>query len=85
MSCMDRLWALAECHQDALYGNHKSGVLLVAAGGSHPEQLLMHFDYLMTRLECVKFGKVVLEHTDDLDIRNFAPNAEAFNLGASIN
>ncbi len=83
-NALDRLWALAECHQDALHGNHKSGALLVAAGGSHPEQLLMHFDYLMTRLEWFNIGKVVLEHTDDLDIRNIAPNTEAFNLGASI-
>ena len=83
-NALDRLWALAECHQDALHGNHKSGALLVAAGGSHPEQLLMHFDYLMTRLEWFNIGKVVLEHTDDLDIHNIAFNTEAFHLGASI-
>jgi hypothetical protein len=38
----------------------------------------------MTRLEWFNIGKVVLEHTDDLDIRKIAPNTEAFNLGASI-
>lgn len=81
---MDRMWALAECNHDTLHGNNKSGALLTAAGGSHPEQLLMHFDYLMTRLSWTNIGKVVLEHTDDLDIHNLAPNAEAFDLGASI-
>ena len=83
-NAMDRMWALAECNHDTLHGNNKSGALLTAAGGSHPEQLLMHFDYLMTRLSWTNIGKVVLEHTDDLDIHNIAPNAEAFDLGASI-
>lgn len=83
-NAMDRLWALAECSPDALHGNHKSGVLLVAAGGNHPEQLLMHFDYLMTRLSWTNLGKVVLPHTDDLDIHHMALHKEAFDLGASI-
>ncbi|WP_288286000.1 flavodoxin family protein [uncultured Megasphaera sp.] len=83
-NAMDRLWALAECHPDELHGNHKSGALLVAAGGSHPEPLLTHFDYLMTRLDWTNIGKVVLTHTDNMDMKHIAHNAAAFQLGASI-
>ncbi len=83
-NAIDRLWALAECEKDELHGNNKSGVLLVAAGGSHPEQLLNHFDYLMERLSWTNLGKAVLLHTDEMDIGKIPEIMDAYNLGVSI-
>ncbi len=81
---MDRLWALAEGRDDQLHGNGKSGALLVAVGGSHPQPILDHFDYLMKRLEWTNLGKVVLTHTDDMDMDHIPTNQEAFQLGAGV-
>lgn len=81
---MDRLWALAEGEKDELHGNQKTGVLLMAAGGAHPEPLLTHFDYLMKRMEWSNAGNFVLKHTDDLDMDYIPPNPDAFQLRASL-
>ncbi len=81
---MDRLWALAEGEKDELHGNQKTGVLLMAAGGAHPEPLLTHFGYLMKRMEWTNAGNVVLKHTDDLDMDHISLNPDAFQLGASL-
>ena len=83
-NAMDRLWALAEGRDDQLHGNGKSGALLVAVGGSHPQPILDHFDYLMKRLEWTNLGKVVLTHTDDMDMDHIPTNQEAFQLGAGV-
>ena len=83
-NAMDRLWALAEGRDDQLHGNGKSGALLVAVGGSHPQPILDHFDYLMKRLEWINLGKVVLTHTDDMDMDHIPTNQEAFQLGAGV-
>ena len=50
-NAIDRMWALAEGEVDELHGNNKSGILLIAAGGCHPELLIEHFNYLMQRLK----------------------------------
>ena len=80
---IDRLWALAEYDRKALIGG-RSGILLTAAGGSHPELLFEHFDYMMKRLAWKNAGKAAMLHTDDTDIENIPECAEAFALGASI-
>ena len=83
-NALDRLWALAECQPDELHGNGRSGALLVAAGGSHPAQLLAHFDYLMLRMGWKNLGSAVLLHTDDLDPAAVTDVPQAHELGASI-
>lgn len=83
-NAFDRLWALAECQPDELHGNGRSGALLVAAGGSHPAQLLAHFDYLMLRMGWRNLGSAVLLHTDDLDPAAVTDVPQARELGASI-
>ena len=81
---MDRLWALAEGEKDELHGNQKTGVLLMAAGGAHPEPLLTHFDYLMKRMEWTNAGNVVLKHTDDLDMDHIPPNPDRLPVGGFL-
>ncbi|WP_028909084.1 flavodoxin family protein [Prevotella sp. AGR2160] len=81
---LDRLWALAEQSVDELHGNNKSGLLLCAAGGSHPQPLIDHFDYLMKRMEWANLGHYVLCHTDDMDKRNIPEIAGARELGEKI-
>ena len=81
---IDRLWALAEYDKSELIGKSRSGVLLVAAGGSHPEPLYEHFDYIMKRLAWNNLGKVAMLHTDDMDMSAIHECDEAYSLGISI-
>ena len=81
---IDRLWALAERECSDLIGKGRRGALLVAAGGSNPEPLYEHFDYMMRRLAWKDLGKAALLNTDDLDIHNIPECKDAFTLGASI-
>lgn len=81
---IDRLWALAERECSDLIGKGRRGALLVAAGGSNPEPLYEHFDYMMKRLAWKDLGKAALLNTDDLDIHNIPECKDAFTLGASI-
>lgn len=83
-NCLDRLWALAEGEEDQLHGNEKSGLLLVAAGGSHPQSILDHFGYLMTRLQWKNRGHYVLMHTDDKNIHEIPLWEELVELGKNI-
>ena len=81
---IDRLWALAEYEGGELIGKDRSGALLIAAGGSHPEQLYEHFDYMMKPLAWHNLGKAALLHTDDMDIHSIPECEDAYTLGASI-
>ncbi|WP_298706778.1 hypothetical protein [uncultured Veillonella sp.] len=67
-----------------MHGNGKAGILLVATGGSHPETLLDHFDYLMTRLNWTNLGSYVLQHTDYMDMMNIPEIIEAYELGKNL-
>ncbi len=81
---IDRLWALAEFDRSELIGKGRCGALLVAAGGSHPEPLYEHFDYMMRRLAWKNLGRAAMLHTDDMDIQHIPECDEAYLLGASI-
>ncbi len=81
---IDRLWALAEYERSELIGRGRSGALLVAAGGSHPELLYEHFDYMMKRLAWKNLGKAALLHTDDMYMQGIPECEDAYMLGASI-
>ena len=81
---IDRLWALAELDRGELIGKGRGGALLVAAGGSHPELLYEHFDYMLTRLAWKNLGKAALLHTDQMDIKNIPKCDEAYKLGLGI-
>ena len=81
---IDRLWALAECDRSMLIGKGRAGALLVAAGGSHPELLYEHFDYMMTRLAWKNLGHAEILHTDEQDINNIPFCESAYRLGKSI-
>ena len=81
---IDRLWALAEYDRSELIGRGRGGALLVAAGGSHPEPLYEHFDYMMKRLSWKNHGKAALLHTDDMDMQGIPECEDAYMLGASI-
>ncbi|MBQ9542738.1 MAG: flavodoxin family protein [Ruminococcus sp.] len=79
---IDRLWALAEHERGDLIGGGRRGALLVAAGGSHPEPLYEHFDYMMKRLAWKNLGKAAMLHTDDMDMGAIPRSEEAYSLGA---
>ena len=81
---IDRLWALAEYVRSELISRGRGGALLVAAGGSHPEPLYEHFDYMMKRLAWNNLGKAALLHTDDMDMQGISECEDAYKLGASI-
>lgn len=81
---IDRLWALAEFDRSELIGKSRCGALLVAAGGSHPELLYEHFDYMMKRLAWKNLGRAAMLHTDDMDIHYIPECEEAYLLGANI-
>ena len=81
---IDRLWALAEFDRIELIGKNRCGALLVAAGGSHPELLYEHFNYMMKRLAWKNIGRAAMLHTDDMDIHHIPECEEAYLLGAYI-
>lgn len=81
---IDRLWALAEYERSELIGKGRGGALLVAAGGSHPELIYGHFDYMMKRLAWKNLGKAAMLHTDDMDMKDIPECEEALALGEAV-
>lgn len=74
---LDRLFALAEEKKEQLFTPKKAGLLMVAAGGGHPEAVCQYFDYLMSRLQWKNLGKVLLLHTDQRNVEELEQYEDA--------
>ncbi len=81
---IERRWALDESERSKRIAKGRGGALLVAAGGSHPELIYGHFDYMMKRLAWKNLGKAAMLHTDDMDMKDIPECEEARVLGEAV-
>ncbi|MEE3362059.1 MAG: flavodoxin family protein [Anaerovoracaceae bacterium] len=84
-TAVDRLFALEEGGGQALRGNGKSGILIMAAEGDGFEDSLSYFDHLMDHLEWNNLGAVLAGgNLEAGDIEGKPELEKARSLGESI-